>query len=1282
MRCCAATVSGEGDDEMCALTDTRCAALPKHQLCPAPYLQFLFTRSTVRANTSSAMPAKIAPHNAATVEAFVCDLTLADFPVICPECNIPCTTPKGFISHLSKTGIPGCAFVSLNPLRNEQERIARQGTPGADDEPQYLKESSYLAVDPRDYRNVVCTAESCNRSIRKKDVLDHLTKSKAHCDNPLPREQVCKWKSHADGMGIRHIKRTPKTREELSTFEAACLLESVASAAQHNDGAAPLANANVIAPPHRHEDAAPLAIANPVAPPQPHDDTTPLENASAIAQPRATPPLEQSPGRNARELHAQSAALLAIMQHQIAMHQHAQALVHGNGIPLQRVPPVSAPTDAAHVLGGPSSAAIVTITQDTRRWHDTKDADAKKQRERGECRVFPWQTDTVTDVSAYKASMYATTTATGTRDATMGGLQQFLSLFNLGGASLQQFMEQLGHADGMLMPDVLSLNIMHPTVPWARKMMSAMHRVCKFHRSRATARNDNAFANQMTSLIGEYIEPRLLACSKAAAERLAIADEADYEWLTGMAPAGTTKVAIQEMMLDLEAAAYGQRVGLQGSWRYYGTVCMTGIIFMAQCNSRPGPWEHLTVDTLHEMKGADREYWTAVKGVKLLGVRGATGRYMSPGCVRAADVYCTMQGREGDRFWLYKFPKLNDKLNDACRVYLPGYSVMSPTSMRKYWETVMHHGDAALAEKVAIAKDSMCNAMDHGPAARDKDYVKGKAKKVAEDSKVCTIAYFDGVIEWPAVDMTDDELEVRAKSLAAKFAALACDGDGAAGGEGGDEPNDDDTAEDYGADEEGPEDEGEDHGESTVADGTIEGCAGATGSAGTECSDRIGDTKPGCGDGGGGCSSDAVAIEGGQGGQQRTAPDDTKRRRIMHDPVQLACGTAHAQSLSAGVTHGEQQCGAADRSHVVPADCQQQPKRRKDTSPPHGGDGVAEKGGEHTDQIAADVSEPRAGTHRVATHIGVPLRGEQSYIPGDAFASECVTSFIDAEKVVRRNDNPACIRTYLTPDEKRYTLTLCTQQVPLSGPGPGVVACRAWINDAPRTDLPAETPPKTLVELCKRFRRYMKLAVATRVAELQDGPATSQQVHIAPHPHYRPEHVRVALHLGVAPEMLVTPLPPDDHCLLYAPIAARDVPVWMESRNTVGYLAGEEMRDRQKLQEGAAKTMKRRLIKRTRAAGKTAEAARLELGGKDGWPGEDNFEELAELLGCRVQCFSLDNDNCMVPHAAVGTSKRFLLNVGHFKTGHFVLLAGSVLSDAGAADECDDEGGDPSAAMH
>ena len=93
---------------------------------------------------------------------------------------------------------------------------------------------------------------------------------------------------------------------------------------------------------------------------------------------------------------------------------------------------------------------------------------------------------------------------------------------------------------------------------------------------------------------------------------------------------------------------------MPGKWKMYATICMTGCIFLGQVNSRPGPWSHLTLDTMAEMRAKKREYWTATKGHKQLSVRGAHGAYMCPGVVEASRLYESMRGRAGNEYWLTK----------------------------------------------------------------------------------------------------------------------------------------------------------------------------------------------------------------------------------------------------------------------------------------------------------------------------------------------------------------------------------------------------------------------------------------------------------------------------------------------------------------------------------------------------------------------------------------------------------------------------------------------------
>lgn len=409
----------------------------------------------------------------------------------------------------------------------------------------------------------------------------------------------------------------------------------------------------------------------------------------------------------------------------------------------------------------------MAIKKDVPKWVDTKEKD-RMNRQRGTYREFPWETDKATNISEWKLDLFSKVTNEGSRAFYVSGLQQFLSLFDTNGATLQQVFEQL--AGNELLPQALNYPMLAADISWTSKMMSASHRVCVFIRSRATRRGDTALANKMSLLIEDFIDPRLELCSKAKKEALAERDEGDYDWLSQM-NADAMKAAVKDMQKDLATAAYASKEGMPGQWRKFATVCMTGITFFAQCNSRPGPWRHLTAETIHDMREKGKDYWTAVKGVKLLAVRGAHGSYMSPGCISAAEVYMSMASGEDPSFWLYKCPKLDAWLKEACTVYLPGYPEMSPTAVRQFWETVMHHDEGEISKKIAKAQAAMNNAMDHEDSCAKANYKKGKAKKVAADSKACTMGFYDGLITWPADELTDAFLAGNCGAVPAKFAA-------------------------------------------------------------------------------------------------------------------------------------------------------------------------------------------------------------------------------------------------------------------------------------------------------------------------------------------------------------------------------------------------------------------------------------------------------------------------------------------------------------------------------
>ena len=141
---------------------------------------------------------------------------------------------------------------------------------------------------------------------------------------------------------------------------------------------------------------------------------------------------------------------------------------------------------------------------------------------------------------------------------------------------------------------------------------------------------------------------------------------------------------------------------MPGHWKMYSTVCMTGCVFLGQVNSRPGPWAHLTLDTMEEMRAKKKEYWTGIEGQKQLAIRGAHGAYMCPAVVEASRIYESMLGRVGNEYWFCKTWAGDEQLKRACKVYLKGYPLLVPTSMRDFWETKLHHDDGAIANRITM----------------------------------------------------------------------------------------------------------------------------------------------------------------------------------------------------------------------------------------------------------------------------------------------------------------------------------------------------------------------------------------------------------------------------------------------------------------------------------------------------------------------------------------------------------------------------------------------------
>lgn len=184
-------------------------------------------------------------HDTSKVKAFTDSLTAESFPTNCSECDAKCSSAKSMLQHLVvHAKVPVDACVHLKSLRNaydigRSKSLRTSDGRGADGDAAYPKESTYMSPDPTNHLRAICNDPRCNRPIAKRDIVPHYTKSKAHIDNPLPYAQLSQWTSVADGNRLKHAKLRPKTIEEVTTFEAACLLEKQSQSA-HEPGHAPV----------------------------------------------------------------------------------------------------------------------------------------------------------------------------------------------------------------------------------------------------------------------------------------------------------------------------------------------------------------------------------------------------------------------------------------------------------------------------------------------------------------------------------------------------------------------------------------------------------------------------------------------------------------------------------------------------------------------------------------------------------------------------------------------------------------------------------------------------------------------------------------------------------------------------------------------------------------------------------------------------------------------------------------------------------------------------------
>ena len=135
------------------------------------------------------------------------------------------------------------------------------------------------------------------------------------------------------------------------------------------------------------------------------------------------------------------------------------------------------------------------------------------------------------------------------------------------------------------------------------------------------------------------------------------------------------------------------------------------------------------------------------------------------------------------------------------------------------------------------------------------------------------------------------------------------------------------------------------------------------------------------------------------------------------------------------------------------------------------------------------------------------------------------------------------------------------------------------------------------------------------------------------------------------------PTAPDGLCMYQVAIAAEDPTAWMVNRDVFGW-----MKDRQRATEYAkqSKVLRERLAQRLEERGLEARAFRLRLPGPAGFPGNEEMDDFAHILGGRIEVAELDDPSVPVTTHGVG---RFLFrilyqNISDIKgasCGHWVL---------------------------
>jgi hypothetical protein len=230
---------------------------------------------------------------------------------------------------------------------------------------------------------------------------------------------------------------------------------------------------------------------------------------------------------------------------------------------------------------------VITVKQVVKEWVDTKKKqDGTRLDIRHKNRAFPVDPDSSTNIDAFIQWINFKLVKKGSQRYHRSGIRMALAMFDLNGASLAQFMNQLLEKD--LLIEVLGYQLMDTHSAWATKILATLGKACKHFKLKTRVVDNPQFKENMECMLEDIIQPRLALCSKARKEDERIRDEEDFDVVTNILPPGAMKEAVQIMMKDLVTCAWAQEKKKAGNWKHYATSIEAAILFMSQCNSRPG----------------------------------------------------------------------------------------------------------------------------------------------------------------------------------------------------------------------------------------------------------------------------------------------------------------------------------------------------------------------------------------------------------------------------------------------------------------------------------------------------------------------------------------------------------------------------------------------------------------------------------------------------------------------------------------------------------------------